>query len=229
MIEQKIYLVEKYIEREFKAGNIPGSVHLSIGQQFYDAKYANFDGWVLGNHRSHGQYIARTDDIEGLLDQVYRGMSQHLYYSGCFLTTGIQGALAGVAVGLASQGESVRCFIGDGTVNQGILWEALGICEGLDVLFIIYDNFYSMSETKKGWLHKKIGFHPNVRYISGVERLCGHSGNDTQAYRLKKIISYCEVRRDLYEKDISKEILNEVNQRIHDFEIRNKRDFTPLT
>lgn len=176
----KIYLTELYLQDQFKKGNIKGSIHLSFGQEHIDAKEAT--GFVLGNHRSHGQYIARTDDIEGLIEQVCSGNSQHLYKPGEFLAHGIQGALSGVAVGLASEGVDVTYFIGDGTVGQGILWEALGMCEGLPVVFVVIDNDYSMSLTKKTWLHNEIKHHPNVKYYNTL-RVCGHSVNDTQMYR----------------------------------------------
>src|SRR3989338_4806791 len=64
---------------------------------------------ILSNHRCHGHYLARTDDIEGLLLKIQghpngickgRGGSQHLYKNG-FLTNGIQGNLFPVAVGMA--------------------------------------------------------------------------------------------------------------------------------
>lgn len=151
------YLVEKKIESLFKQGEIKGSLHLSFGQEAVDVGVisALTNPLVFGNHRSHGQYLAATDDIEGLLRQLKNGMSQHLYSPSKFMSNGIQGGLTAAAVGSALAfkkqeiDRDVVCFIGDGTFGQGILYESLRLSSILNVniLFVVVRNKYSMSQT----------------------------------------------------------------------------------
>jgi len=196
---------ENEIQKQFKAGIIKGTVHLSIGQELVDvgiiSAYKN--PLVFGNHRSHGQYIAATKDIVGCYRQILSNMTQHLYYPDKFLATGIQGGLCAVAVGnalafkLKGIKRKVLCFIGDGTLGQGLFWESLNFASinHLNITFVIIDNGYSMSKTQSEINIQKISELFNVYdglsetecsvVHRKVSRLCGHSCNDTQMYRPK--------------------------------------------
>lgn len=69
---------EEQVKVAFMEGRFGGTVHLSIGQELVDASIiaANPSAMIFGNHRSHGQYIARTGDFEGLVGQIRKGCSQ---------------------------------------------------------------------------------------------------------------------------------------------------------
>jgi len=149
-----IHVTEQYIKILFDEKKIGGTVHLSIGQEAIDTAIIaahNDETRIFGNHRSHGQWLAATGDIKGLLEQIKNGMSQHLYKPGRFLSTGIQGALLPVAFGSAmATGRRTLCFIGDGTLGEGIFYETLGLCQQypkVPLTIVVIDNGYSMSKT----------------------------------------------------------------------------------
>src|SRR5262249_54587673 len=106
-------------------------------------------------------YIARTDDVEGLIAEVMgketgvcggRGGSQHLC-RGTFLSNGVQGGMAPVAAGLAlaarlrDENRVIVLFIGDGTLGEGTLYESLNIISTwqLPVLVVLENNGYAQS------------------------------------------------------------------------------------
>jgi TPP-dependent pyruvate/acetoin dehydrogenase alpha subunit len=152
------YYVEKCIESATKQGLLTGSLHLSIGQEACDVGIINaFDNpLVFGNHRSHGQFLAATNNLDSLIIQLKNGMSQHLYAENKFISHGVQGGLCPIAVGnaLAFKNKGIKrrvlCFIGDGTLAQGTFTESLYLASiyQAPITFIIIDNKYSMSNTK---------------------------------------------------------------------------------
>ncbi len=211
-----INLVERKVQSLFDSKKLTGTVHLSFGQEAVDVRcVANATNpLVFGNHRSHGQYLAVTDDVTGLFRQLKEGKSQHLYYPDKFLSTGIQGGLLPVAFGAAQalKGEDrdVLCFVGDGTLGQGVFYETLGLLQQnpCRLRIIILDNNYSMSETGKlpGIQHLRQAFGLNGKHLNRyrVRRNCGHSCSDTEMYRPRHDKMLSSVRRDewLYIKDI---------------------------
>jgi 2-oxoisovalerate dehydrogenase E1 component len=148
----------------FKLGEINGTVHTCLGQEFTGvavAKYLSSDDYLITNHRGHGHYISRTGDLTGLFAEVMGrkngcsggiGGSQHLYHHNLF-SNGIQGGMTPIACGLAMAIKSnkknniVTIFIGDGTLGEGILYEALNIASiwSLPVLFVVENNEVAQS------------------------------------------------------------------------------------
>ncbi len=156
--------VEETLLRLFSEGQLNGTVHTCIGQELIgpcvmDALIA--DDFVVSNHRGHGHYIARTNDVQGLIAELMgrttgaaRGIggSQHLIHHR-YLSNGIQGGMTPVAAGVAlanqiqQNGQIAVAFIGDGTLGEGILYETLNICAiwKLPILFILENNGYAQS------------------------------------------------------------------------------------
>jgi TPP-dependent pyruvate/acetoin dehydrogenase alpha subunit len=151
------YLVEEKVKELFLNKEIGGTLHLARGQEAIDVATicAADNPLVFGTHRSHGQYLARTDDIEGFFDQIFKGMSQHLYSYDKFMSGGIQGGLMPVAVGNALAFKKnkidrrVLCFIGDGTFGEGICYESLNLAVLFEapITFVLIDNGYSMGKS----------------------------------------------------------------------------------
>jgi 2-oxoisovalerate dehydrogenase E1 component len=159
-----IRMVEQRLLDEFQRGNIAGTIHTCIGQEFIGmavAKSLQAEDYVFSNHRNHGHFLAMTDNLEGLVAEVMgkttgvcagRGGSQHLH-QGHFFSSGVQGGLAPVAAGVAlaqkiarSSGISIL-FIGDGTLGQGVLYETLNIISKWDLplLIVLENNLYAQS------------------------------------------------------------------------------------
>lgn len=160
----------------FKEGRIFGTVHTCIGQELTGiavAKALRKEDFVVSNHRCHGHYLARTDDVEGLIAEVMgketgvcagRGGSQHLC-SGDFFSNGILGGMMPVAAGMAlarrlrADGSIGVIFVGDGTLGEGVFYEALNLISKwqLPLLIVLENNGYSQSTAQSETLAGDIG------------------------------------------------------------------------
>lgn len=152
----------------FSEGLLNGTVHTYIGQEFAAVSvlrnFAKGD-WVVSNHRGHGHFLAVTENYNGLMAEIMgrstgvcRGIggSQHLYADG-FVSNGIQGGMTAVAVGMALANRSqnpeaiVFAFIGDGTLGEGALYEALNMSSlrKAPVMWVVENNGYAQSTDTK--------------------------------------------------------------------------------
>lgn len=160
---------EQLLLKLFSEGKLNGTVHTCIGQELTPvvlSKYVNENDTFFSNHRGHGHYIAKTNDMKGLLAEIMGrsrgcsggyGGSQHLYYPNQFYSNGIQGGMSPVAVGHAlakrknnEDGISV-VFIGDGTLGEGVLYEAMNMAAiyKVPILFVLENNGYAQSTSHK--------------------------------------------------------------------------------
>lgn len=160
-------LVEERLLSLFSEGKLFGTVHTCIGQEMSGAVISEFlqpVDTVFSNHRCHGHYLSRTDDVEGLIAELMgrvtgvsggRGGSQHLAKDG-FYSNGIQGGITPVAAGLAfahklrGNGGISVVFIGDGTLGEGVIYEVLNIAAKweLPLLVVLEDNGYAQSTSR---------------------------------------------------------------------------------
>jgi 2-oxoisovalerate dehydrogenase E1 component len=166
LIRQAVLIREvesKFLEL-FSEGRMNGTVHTCVGQEFSAVAVAGqltSDDWVTSNHRCHGHFIAKTGNWTGLVDELMGlksgvcmgiGSSQHLYARG-FMSNGPQASLVPVATGIGlhhkQSNSSAICatFIGEGTLGEGVLYEALNLASLWQVpqLFICENNLYSQS------------------------------------------------------------------------------------
>jgi 2-oxoisovalerate dehydrogenase E1 component len=165
---RKAALIRNFEERLlslFSEGRLSGTVHTCIGQELCALAVINQirdDDWVFSNHRCHGHYLARTSDVAGLLAEIMglqngicagRGGSQHICRNQ-FLSNGVQGGgvpiASGCAMALKSAGQSgpiAVAFIGDGTLGEGVLYEALNMAGKMSVplLLVLEHNGYAQS------------------------------------------------------------------------------------
>jgi acetoin:2,6-dichlorophenolindophenol oxidoreductase subunit alpha len=165
---ERMYLIRRFEEtllELFSAGKLLGTTHTCIGQEANAvgvlSHLAHGRDAVFSNHRCHGHYLAFTDDVLGLLCEVMgreggvcggKGGSQHLYNDG-FYSNGILGSTAPVATGIAlaererGSGAVSVCFLGDGALGQGVVYESFNIASlwQLPILFVVENNFYAQS------------------------------------------------------------------------------------
>jgi len=159
-----IRAVEQRLLELFTEGKLFGTVHTCIGQEWTAVAVAEAlapGDLVFSNHRCHGHFLARTDDVEGLIAEIMgratgvcggRGGSQHLCAGGVF-SNGIQGSIVPVAAGLAyaqrlaGEGRITVAFVGDGTLGEGALYEALNVASNwrLPLLVVLENNGYAQS------------------------------------------------------------------------------------
>jgi len=136
--------VENRLLTLFSQGALHGTVHTCIGQELSAVTVAHFlkpGDTIFSNHRCHGHYLAHTDDVAGLIAELYgkstgvcggRGGSQHLCKNS-FYSNGIQGGIVPIATGIAlakkiQQNHNLSVvFIGDGTLVEGAVYESLNL------------------------------------------------------------------------------------------------------
>jgi len=160
----RLRCVEETLLEQFKLGRVGGTVHTSIGQEITPIilnRFISEDDWVFSNHRGHSHFLAQHDLIPEVFGEIMGkktglsggyGGSQHLHHHK-FYSNGIQGGMTPIACG-AAYSEKVNktnhiavVFIGDGTLGQGVLYEALNIAGWmrLPVLFVLEDNGIAQS------------------------------------------------------------------------------------
>lgn len=163
-----IRTVEERLLTLFQEGKLNGTVHTCIGQELIGATVAEFlneNDVVLSNHRGHGHFLARNTDLVGFFAEVMGreggicggiGGSQH-FYTKNHISNGIQGGMTPIAAGMAmanklqNNNEIVVCFIGDGTLGEGIIYEAFNLASlwDLPVVFILENNGIAQSTSTK--------------------------------------------------------------------------------
>ena len=158
---------DKRASKMVKRGQIPGTVHTSIGQegQVVGACMALADGdYMTGNHRSHGHPIGKGSPLGPLMAELVgkatgvcggKGGSLHLadFSVGSLGESGIVGSSIPIATGAAlsakilGNGKVALAFFGDGAANQGCLYEAMNLAGvwDLPVVFLCENNQYALS------------------------------------------------------------------------------------
>lgn len=146
-------------------GEIPGFVHLSIGQEAVAAGtclHLRETDVITSTHRGHGHVLAKGLELRAMFAELMgretgscrgRGGSMHIAepQKGIFGANGIVGAGLPIAVGAAQgirmQGRDdlVVAFFGDGAVAQGAFHEAVNLASlwGLPIIFLCENNGYS--------------------------------------------------------------------------------------
>lgn len=160
-----IRLFEEALLDLYAKGLLFGTVHTCIGQEFSGIAIAEMirnGDTIFSNHRCHGHFLAKTGNVDGLMAEIMGketgvcagiGGSQHLYADG-FMSNGIQGGMMPISVGVAlanklagKHDRIVAIFIGDGTLGEGIIYEALNLMSiwRLPILVIVENNHIAQS------------------------------------------------------------------------------------
>lgn len=167
--------VEETLLEQFKLGKIGGTVHTSIGQEITPIilnRYISKDDWVFSNHRGHSHFLAQHELIPEVIAEIMGkktglsggyGGSQHLHYHR-FYSNGIQGGMSPIACGAAFSEKFSKTthisiiFIGDGTLGQGVLYEALNIAGWmkLPILFVLEDNGIAQSTSTRDFDYSQL-------------------------------------------------------------------------
>lgn len=163
----RIRLFDERASKMVKRGEIPGTVHTSIGQeaQVVGACMALGEGdYMTGNHRSHGHPIGKGAALGPLMAELVgkatgvcggKGGSMHLadFKVGSLGESGIVGSSIPIATGAALSskvlgiGRVSLAFFGDGAANQGCLYEAMNLSSvwKLPIIFLCENNQYALS------------------------------------------------------------------------------------
>lgn len=156
---------EQSASRLYADTEIPGFLHLSIGQEATAVGacwHLRDDDGITSTHRGHGHCLAKGLDLVPMFAELMgreggtcsgRGGSMHIAdpHKGIFGANGIVGAglpiITGVATAaqLRDQGQVAVGFFGDGAVAQGMFHESVNLAAvwDLPVVFFCENNHYS--------------------------------------------------------------------------------------
>jgi TPP-dependent pyruvate/acetoin dehydrogenase alpha subunit len=161
-IYRPLYLIRRFEEivlENFPRGIFFGTTHTYLGQEANAVgviSHLQDDDIVFSNHRGHGHFLAYGGSPRALFAELMgkvtgvcggRGGSQHLQWRN-FYSNGIQGGIAPVATGMALAEKRkgtdavAVCFLGDGTLGEGTVYEALNLASlwQAPILYIVEDN-----------------------------------------------------------------------------------------
>jgi pyruvate dehydrogenase E1 component alpha subunit len=157
--------IEQALGKLFADGEVPGFIHLSVGQEAIAAGVASAleaQDSLTTTHRGHGHVLARGIDVEGFFKEIMgragglcqgRGGSMHVadLRLGILGANGIVGAGIPIALGSAlahavrkTRGVAVA-FFGDGAMAEGVLHETLNMAAlwKAPLLFVCENNGWS--------------------------------------------------------------------------------------
>lgn len=204
-MQRRMLRIRRFDERAskmVKRGQIPGTVHTSIGQEAQVVGACMALGehdYMTGNHRSHGHPIGKGSPLGPLMAELVgkatgvcggKGGSLHLadFKVGSLGESGIVGSSIPIATGAAlsskvlGNGHVSLAFFGDGAANQGCLYEAMNLAGAWDlpVIFLCENNQYALSTpahtvTSGVISERAAGFGmPGVRVENGQDVLAVH-------------------------------------------------------
>ena len=162
---------EEKVEERFRAGELPGFLHVGIGQEAIAVGVcrALADGDVIAStHRAHGHTLAKGTHPNELMAELYGklegcshgyGGSMHLYdvERGNLGANAVVGgglpAIVGAALAFKFRGEPrvAVAFFGDGATNIGTFHESLNLAQLWQVpaVFVCENNHWAESTPAK--------------------------------------------------------------------------------
>ena len=158
---------EEKVEERFRAGELPGFLHVAIGQEAVAVGVcqAMEDGDVFAStHRAHGHTLARGTPPNEVMAELYGkiegcshgyGGSMHLYDvergnlgANAVVGGGLPG-ITGAALAFQMRGEPrvAVAFFGDGSTNIGMFHEALNLASlwKVPAVFVLENNHWAES------------------------------------------------------------------------------------
>src|SRR5882672_12394320 len=162
---------EEKVEERFRAGELPGFLHVAIGQEAVAVGVcrALADGDVIAStHRAHGHTLAKGTHPNEVMAELYGklegcshgyGGSMHLYdvERGNLGANAVVGgglpAIVGAALAFQLRGEPrvAVAFFGDGATNIGTFHESLNLAQlwGVPAVFVLEDNKWAESTPER--------------------------------------------------------------------------------
>jgi TPP-dependent pyruvate/acetoin dehydrogenase alpha subunit len=162
---------EEKVEERFRAGELPGFLHVAIGQEAVAVgvcRALEEDDVIASTHRAHGHTLAKGTHPNEVMAELYGkvegcsggyGGSMHLYdvERGNLGANAVVGgglpAITGAALAFKLRGEPrvAVAFFGDGATNIGTFHEALNLAQLWQVpaVFVCEDNSWAESTPAK--------------------------------------------------------------------------------
>jgi pyruvate dehydrogenase E1 component alpha subunit len=167
---------EERVEERFRAGELPGFLHVAIGQEAVAVGVcqAMDDGDIFAStHRAHGHTLARGTHPNAVMAELYGKMegcshgyggSMHLYDvergnygANAVIGGGLPAVVgAGLAFKLRDEPRVAVAFFGDGATNIGTFHESLNLAQlwKTKTVFVCENNHWA--ESTPGWQHSPV-------------------------------------------------------------------------
>jgi len=167
---------EEKVEERFRAGELPGFLHVAIGQEAVAVGVcqAMDAGDVFSStHRAHGHTLARGTHPNAVMAELYGklegcshgyGGSMHLYDvergnlgANAVVGGGLPAVVgAGLAFKFRDEPRVAVAFFGDGATNTGTFHESLNLAQLWQTksLFVCENNHWA--ESTPGWQHSPV-------------------------------------------------------------------------
>jgi acetoin:2,6-dichlorophenolindophenol oxidoreductase subunit alpha len=202
---RSMYLVRRFEERVgdlFAAGEVPGFVHLSIGQEAVAAGICSVlqvHDYLTTTHRGHGHVLAKGADPARMLAELLgrgagyckgKGGSMHVMAMevGVLGANGIVGAGIPIAAGAAltakrmGRGQAAVAFFGDGAVGAGAFHEAINLAAVLQLPLVLVCENNHYAEMTPYAIHSRAASVSERAAGYGIPG-CTVDGNDVLAVR----------------------------------------------
>jgi len=193
-IYKKMQLIRKFEEKALELGEhgeIPGSLHLYIGQEAISVGVcSNLEtvDIITSTHRGHGHLIAKGGEVKYMFSELMgkkngynkgKGGSMHIAEPklGILGANGIVGASLPIGAGAALANkirdtkQVVVAFFGDGALGTGAVHEAMNMASlwKLPILFVCENNKYAVSlSVKDSCPLKKLSDRAKAYNIEGI-------------------------------------------------------------
>jgi acetoin:2,6-dichlorophenolindophenol oxidoreductase subunit alpha len=158
---------EEKVEERFRAGELPGFLHVAIGQEAVATGVCaalEREDVIASTHRAHGHTIAKGTHVNAVMAELYGkvegcsggyGGSMHLYDvevgnlgANAVVAGGIPG-IVGAALAFQFRGEKrvAVAFFGDGATNTGTFHESLNLGQlwKVPAIFVLENNGWAES------------------------------------------------------------------------------------
>jgi len=167
---------EEKVEERFRAGELPGFLHVAIGQEAIAVGVcqAMDEGDIfMSTHRAHGHTLARGTPPNAVMAELYGkiegcshgyGGSMHLYdiERGNWGANAVVGAGlpqvvgAGLAFLMRDEPRVAVAFFGDGATDTGVFHESLNLAQlwKTKSIFVCENNHWA--ESTPGWMHSPV-------------------------------------------------------------------------
>ncbi|HEX2345781.1 MAG TPA: thiamine pyrophosphate-dependent dehydrogenase E1 component subunit alpha [Gaiellaceae bacterium] len=158
---------EEKVEERFRAGELPGFLHVAIGQEAVATGVCSAlrrEDVIASTHRAHGHTIAKGTPIDRIMAELYGkvegcsggyGGSMHLYdlevgnLGANAVVAGGLPAIVGAALAFQMRGEMrvAVAFFGDGATNAGTFHESLNLAQlwKVPAIFVLENNGWAES------------------------------------------------------------------------------------
>ncbi|TMI78285.1 MAG: thiamine pyrophosphate-dependent dehydrogenase E1 component subunit alpha, partial [Bacillati bacterium ANGP1] len=154
----RIRFFEEQVNELYTGGKMPGLAHLYIGEEAVAVGICSAlrrDDYITSTHRGHGHCLAKGAAVDRMFAELLgkgagycrgKGGSMHIAdpETGNLGANAIVGGSTGIAAGAALSArmrgtdQVAVCFLGDGALNQGLLYEAMNMASlwKLPVLYV---------------------------------------------------------------------------------------------